>query len=72
MDNLINLELESPFQPYTPVKPEFFKGREEIIKKILRYLNKSMKCDVQHSFLTGEKGMGKTSIAEFIMDGINN
>lgn len=70
MDNLINLELESPFQPSSPVKPEFFKGREEIIKKILRYLNKSMKCDVQHFFLTGEKGMGKTSIAEFIMDGI--
>lgn len=70
MLNYIDLELENPFQPSNPVKPELFKGRQEIIKKILRYLNKSMKCEVQHFFLTGNKGMGKTSIAEFIMEGI--
>ena len=70
MSDFVDLELESPFQPSTPVKPEFFKGRREIIKKILRYLNKSMKCDVQHFFLTGNRGMGKTSIAEFIMEEI--
>lgn len=70
MSDFLDLELESPFQPSTPVKPEFFKGRQEIIKKILRYLNKSMKCDVQHFFLTGPRGMGKTSIAEFITEEI--
>ena len=70
MANVIYLEHESPFQPYTPVKPEYFKGRSDVLKKILRYLNKSMKCDVQHFFLTGQRGMGKTSIAEFIMEGL--
>lgn len=70
MSDFLDLELESPFQPSTPVKPEFFKGRQEIIKKILRYLNKSMKGDVQHFFLTGHHGMGKTSIAEFITEEI--
>lgn len=70
MSDFLDLELESPFQPSTPVKPEFFKGRQEIIKKILRYLNKSMKCDVQHFFLTGHRRMGKTSIAEFITEEI--
>ena len=70
MGDYIDLELESPFQPSNPVKPELFKGRQEIIKKILRYLNKAMKCEVQHFFLTGKKGMGKTSIAEFIMEEI--
>ena len=70
MSGYVDLELESPFQPSSPVKPEFFKGRREIIKKILKYLNKSMKCDVQHFFLTGQRGMGKTSIAEFITEEI--
>lgn len=70
MNNIVDLELQSPFQPSTPVKPEFLKGREEIIRQILRYLNKSMKCDVQHFFLTGQRSMGKTSIAEFIIEEI--
>ena len=67
MDDYIVDELETPFQPEYPVKPEYFKGRTDIIKKILRYLNKSLKGEVQHFFLTGNKGMGKTSIADFII-----
>jgi len=67
MDDYIFDELETPFQPESPVKPENFKGRTEIIRKILRYLNKSLKGEVQHFFLTGNKGMGKTSIADFII-----
>jgi len=67
MDDYIFDELETPFQPEYPVKPENFKGRTEIIRKILRYLNKSLKGEVQHFFLTGNKGMGKTSIADFII-----
>ena len=67
MEDYLIDELETPFQPKYPVKPDYFKGRNEIIKKILRYLNKSLKGEVQHFFLTGNKGMGKTSIADFII-----
>lgn len=66
----MDLDLETPFQPLSPVKVENFKGRVDIIKKILRYMNKSLKCEVQHFFLTGSKGMGKTSVAEFIIEEI--
>ena len=58
MGDYIDLELESPFQPSNPVKPELFKGRQEIIKKILRYLNKAMKCEVQHFFFNRKKRYG--------------
>lgn len=58
-----DFDKESPFQPGKPVSPYYFKGRTKIVKKILRYLNKAEKGDVQHYFITGKKGMGKTSLA---------
>ena len=33
MDNYMDLDLETPFQPLSPVKVENFKGRVDIIKK---------------------------------------
>ncbi len=63
-----DLDKESPFQPGKPVSPDYFKGRTKIIKKILRYLNKAEKCDVQHYFITGKKGMGKTSLAKYVQE----
>ncbi len=68
MLNDFDLDKESPFQPGKPVSPDYFKGRTKIIKKILRYLNKAEKCDVQHYFITGKKGMGKTSLAKYVQD----
>ena len=68
MSEYINLDYDSPFQPSTPVNPVFFEGREEIIKKILRYFPKIIKNNTQHFFLTGNKGMGKTSVAEFVIN----
>lgn len=64
-------ELETPFQPSNPVRPENFKGREEIIKKIIRYVPNALKNEPQHFFLTGNKGMGKTSICDYVMDYIS-
>ena len=55
MLNDFDLDKESPFQPGKPVSSDYFKGRTKIIKKILRYLNKLEKCDVQHYFITGKK-----------------
>lgn len=63
-----DFDKESPFQPGHPVSPYYFKGRTKIVKKILRYLNKAEKGDVQHYFITGEKGMGKTSLARYVQD----
>lgn len=62
----LSIDRESPFQPGKPVSPYYFKGRHSSIKKIIRYYNNAKDCDVQHFFLTGKKGIGKTSLAEFV------
>ncbi|MCL2115961.1 MAG: AAA family ATPase [Methanobrevibacter sp.] len=65
--NLKN-EKETPFQPGYPVNPEKFKGRVDIIENINRYLLKINKGEAQHFFITGKRGMGKTSLATYIND----
>ena len=62
----LSIDRESPFQPGKPVSPYYFKGRHYSIQKILRYYNNACDRDVQHFFLTGKKGIGKTSLAEFV------
>ncbi|MDR3222526.1 MAG: ATP-binding protein [Methanobrevibacter sp.] len=57
---------ESPFQPGYPVDPEKFKGRKKITEQVDRYLPKILKGEAQHFFITGERGMGKTSLATYI------
>ena len=63
-----DIDMENPFEPGRSVSPDKFKGREENIKKILRNMNKARKGSVQHYFLTGNKGMGKTSLTEFVKE----
>jgi AAA+ ATPase superfamily predicted ATPase len=53
----------SPFTPGSPVPPELFVGRSEQIKEILRYLKQAKTGRQEHVFITGERGMGKTSLA---------
>ncbi len=65
IDN-IDYDRESPFQPGVSVSPSKFRGRQETIVKILRYVNKAIKGETQHFFLTGNRRMGKTSVAEFV------
>ena len=62
----LSIDRESPFEPGKPVSPNFFTGRHSSIQKILRYYNNARNFDVQHFFLTGKKGIGKTSLAEFV------
>lgn len=58
---------ESPFQPGHPVDPEKFKGRKEIITKICRYMQQAtQQKNPQHFFITGKRGMGKSSLATYI------
>lgn len=71
MINLINdldLDKQSPFQPWIPVSPENFKGRQQAIQKILRYAKKATTGQMQHFFLTGKRRMGKTSLTDYVKD----
>ena len=59
---------ESLFQPGQPVSADRFKGREEIIHEILKYFPSVKSGNPQHFFITGKRGMGKTSLGNFISD----
>lgn len=54
----MNYDKESPFKPGKPVAPDLFIGRQETIKKILRYMNKAIHGNTQHFFLTGKTENG--------------
>ncbi|MGL6299185.1 MAG: ATP-binding protein [Methanobacteriaceae archaeon] len=62
------IEKISPFQPEEPVHPENFEGRKEIIEKYMPYINESAKGRARHFFVTGTRGMGKTSLASYFSD----
>ena len=57
---------ESPFYPGKPVPPEYFYAREAEIRKIIRVLNQSSFGRIESLFVEGERGIGKSSLAEFI------
>ena len=58
---------DSPFEPGHPVSPDKFKGRKKDIIKIIRYLPKVVNKGIpQHFFITGKRGMGKTSFVKYI------
>lgn len=59
---------ESPFRPGTPVPHNMFVGRRKEIQKITRYLNQCSHGRQEHVFLVGERGMGKSSLASYIMN----
>ncbi|RPF51008.1 MULTISPECIES: ATP-binding protein [Methanobrevibacter] len=69
---MMNIETrESLFQPGQPVSADRFKGREEIIEEILKYFPSVKSGNPHHFFITGKRGMGKTSLANFISDFAN-
>lgn len=58
---------DSPFEPWRPVSPEKFKGRMKDRDKILRRLPTVVKHGVaEHFFITGKRGMGKTSFINYV------
>ncbi len=59
---------ESLFQPGQPVSPDRFKGREDIINEIIKYFPSINSGNPHHFFILGKRGMGKTSLANFISD----
>ena len=66
------VERDTLFETGRPVSPENFKGRKSSIQKIIRYANNATKGNTQHFFLTGERGIGKTSLAKYVMNLIEN
>ena len=71
MDENIQDFPESPFEPGHPVSPDKFKGRKKDINKISRYLPKVKNQGVPfHFFITGKRGMGKTSFVKYLANEI--
>lgn len=63
------LILKSVFTPMTPIKKEeFFKGRITQLRKICSAINE----EGQHAILFGERGVGKTSLANIMTDSLTN
>lgn len=56
----------SPFTPGQPVPLEFFVGRLAEVKRILDAVKASMEGKLRVLFLTGERGIGKSSVAAFV------
>lgn len=61
-ESFMNKE-NSPFTPGNPVPGEFFVGRLNQIKEILRYIKQSLSGKQENIFLIGERGIGKSSLA---------
>ena len=67
MDFTIEDFPDSPFEPGKPVSPDNFKGRIKDCKKIIRSIPKVIRTGTpEHFFITGKRGMGKTSFAKYV------
>jgi len=53
----------SPFFPGKPVSPELFIGRGQQVRLIRRALTQARNGSPQYLFITGERGIGKSSLA---------
>lgn len=64
----MNNDFDSPFQVGVPVYPEYFKGRNDILEHIIPQLSPLSRNKQKHFFITGERGIGKTSLTKYISD----
>lgn len=58
----------SPFSPGKPVPAEFFVGREEQVKLLARAVQQASVGNSQYVFITGERGIGKSSLASLVRE----
>lgn len=63
-----DVEKISPFRPGKIVPPQSFVGRREEIKRLSRYISQASRGVMTHAFITGERGIGKSSLALKVMD----
>ena len=62
------LEKNSPFEPRQPVSPEKLEGRLNIIDDYSHYLELAVNGQPQHFYLHGNRGVGKSSIANYLVE----
>ena len=58
----------NPFYPDSPVDPQSFEGRTDILKNNIRILEETKHGKPKHFFITGARGMGKSSLASYFKD----
>jgi hypothetical protein len=56
----------SPFTPGNPVPKELFVGREKQLKEILKYVKQTRNGRPENVFLSGNRGIGKSSLASLL------
>ncbi len=56
----------SPFTPNQPVNTDFFTGRTEQIEELLSTVRKAAQGKLQIGWISGERGIGKSSLASFV------
>lgn len=59
-------EISSPFSPGQPVDLELFVGRENELGRLKQKIDAARSGKLQIAFLTGERGIGKTSLAAYM------
>jgi hypothetical protein len=57
---------ESPFSPGRPVQPEYFVARIKEIQRLERAIKQTVSGRNENVFITGQRGIGKSSLATFI------
>ncbi len=57
---------ESPFSPGRPVQPEYFIARIKEIQRLQRAIERTVAGRNENVFITGQRGIGKSSLAVFI------
>jgi len=62
----------SPFTPGSPVPVELFVGRSEQIKELIQYAKQISSGKQENIFLTGDRGIGKSSLASFVRHIVSN
>lgn len=56
----------SPFTPGLPVPLELFVGRDKELKRLAEHIGAAARGRLRVAFLTGERGIGKTSLAAYV------
>lgn len=56
----------NPFTPNQPVSADFFTGRKEQIEELLSTVRRAAKSNLQIGWISGELGIGKSSLASFV------
>jgi len=62
----MNLKESSPFTPGNPVPMELFVGRTDQIDALIRFARQSTTGRMENVFLSGDRGIGKSSLAAFL------